>query len=44
MQNSNKIAEAMKFERQVANESKDIVECSDDEKNTLRALLKEGLL
>ena len=38
------LSEALKEEKQILQSSRDITEISDEERDTLRSLLKEGLL
>ena len=44
MKNPNELASALKEEKEMFQSSKDISEISEEEKDTLRSLIKEGLL
>ncbi len=44
MEDSNEIAKALREEKKLLEESKDINDISDEEKDILRSLLKDGLL
>ncbi len=44
MEDSNEIAKVLREEKKLLDESKDINDISDDEKDILRSFLKDGLL